>query len=158
LIRWPGVAKAGHVDKHLTSLLDLAPTFLEAAGLPPDPHMQGRSLVPLLRGQAVADWRKSFYYHYFEYPVPHRVRPHYGVVTERYKLVHFYKPDVDEWELLDREKDPLETRNFYNDPAYAEVVRELKAELQRLRRELKEPDELPKEAYGALYFPPKKKK
>jgi arylsulfatase A-like enzyme len=158
LIRWPGVAKAGHVDKHLTSLLDLAPTFLEAAGLPADPQMQGRSLVPLLRGQPVTDWRKSFYYHYFEYPVPHRVRPHYGVVTERYKLVHFYKPDVDEWELLDREKDPLETRNFYDDPAYAEVVRELKAELQRLRRELKEPDELPKEAYGALYFPPKKKK
>lgn len=158
LVRWPGVAKAGHVDRHLTSLLDLAQTFLEAAGVPAEPDMQGRSLLPLLRAQNVPDWRQSFYYHYFEYPVPHRVRPHYGVVTSRYKLVHFYKPDVDDWELFDRDKDPLETRNFYDDPSYADVVQQLKAEIQRLRRELKEPEQIPPEAYGALYFPPKKKK
>ena len=95
--------------------------------------MQGRSLVPLCRGETPADWRKSLYYHYYEFPVPHRVRPHYGVVTERYKLVHYYKPDVDDWELLDREQDPLEVTNFYADPAYAETVNALQAELQRLR-------------------------
>ncbi|MCS7270462.1 MAG: sulfatase, partial [Gemmataceae bacterium] len=158
LIRWPKVARAGHVDRQLTSVVDLAPTFLEAAGLPPDPAMQGVSLLPILRAQPTPNWRKSFYYHYTEYPVPHRVRPHYGIVTARYKLVHFYKPDVDEWELLDRDKDPLETRNFYHDPAYADVVRQLHAELQQLRRDLEVPAELPKEAYGPLYLPPKKKK
>ncbi|MDW8264260.1 MAG: sulfatase, partial [Gemmataceae bacterium] len=110
LVRWPGVARPGTVNRNLTSLLDLAETFLEAAGLPIPADMQGRSLLPLLRGETPPDWRQSFYYHYYEYPVPHRVRPHYGVVTDRFKLVHFYKPDVDYWELYDREKDPHELR------------------------------------------------
>src|SRR5262245_59571248 len=92
LVRWPAVAKKGHVSKDLTSTLDFAETFLEAAGVPVPADVQGRSLVPLLKGEPPADWRTSFYYHYYEYPVPHRVRPHYGVVTEQYKLVHFYAP------------------------------------------------------------------
>ena len=110
--------------------------------------MQGRSLVPLLQGQTPADWRKSFYYHYYEYPEPHHVRPHYGVVTDRYKLVHFYHPDVDYWELFDRKKDPHELRSVYDDPAYAGVVAELKRELDRLRSELKVPAEPPPGASG----------
>jgi arylsulfatase A-like enzyme len=76
------------------------------------------------------------------------VRPHYGVVTDRYKLVHYYKPDVDDWELLDREKDPLEVKNFYDDPAYAETVKELHAELERLRKEVQDTGETPPSAYG----------
>jgi arylsulfatase A-like enzyme len=148
LVRWPGVAKAGQVNADLTSVLDFAPTFLEAAGIAIPAEVQGRSLVPLLKGKPAADWRKSFYYHYYEYPVPHRVRPHYGVVTERYKLVHFYKQDVAYWELYDRQKDPNELRNYYEDPAYAPVVKELRAELTRLRAELKVPDQDAKEASG----------
>ena len=70
--------------------------------------MQGRSLVPLLKGQDPADWRTSFYYHYYEYPGPHNVHRHYGVVTDRYKLVHFYEPEMNEWELFDLETDPRE--------------------------------------------------
>jgi hypothetical protein len=80
------------------------------------------------------------------------VRPHYGVVTDRYKLVHYYKPDVDDWELLDREKDPLEVKNFYDAPAYAETVQELHAELDRLRREVKDTGETPRHAYGSEPF------
>jgi arylsulfatase A-like enzyme len=152
LVRWPGVTKPGGVSPRLVSNLDFAETFLDAAGVPVPAEMQGRSLVPLLKGGDPADWRKSFYYHYYEYPVPHRVRPHYGVVTERYKLVHYYKPDVDDWELYDREKDPLETRNFIRDPAYAATVTELKAELQRLRKEVKETEPPPREAYGNRAF------
>ena len=77
------------------------------------------------------------------------------MITDRYKLVHFYKPDIDVWELFDREKDPLEVRNVYGDPAYADTVKELRAEITRLRTELKVPDEAPKEAYGTLYAPPR---
>ena len=99
-----------------------------------------------------ADWRKSLYYHYYEYPVPHRVRPHYGVVTDRYKLVHYYKPDVDEWELLDREKDPLEVKNYFSNPEYADTVAALKVELQRLREEVGETGEPPRSAYGQQPF------
>jgi arylsulfatase A-like enzyme len=154
LVRWPGVAKAASVRSEIVSNVDFAETFLDIAGLPIPTEMQGRSLLPLLKGQTTAEWRKSFYYEYFEYPVPHHVRPHYGVITDRYKLVHFYIPDVDEWELFDREKDPTESRNVYSDVAYASVVKDLKTELARLRAELDVPAQPPKEAYGTLFAPP----
>jgi arylsulfatase A-like enzyme len=137
LVRWPGTVKAGSVNKDLVSNLDFAETFLEAAGLPAPAEMQGRSLVPLLKGQTPPDWRKSFYYHYYEYPGPHDVRRHYGVVTDRYKLVHFYGPDVDEWELFDLADDPRELRNVYARPEYAKVREQLGRELLRLRGELR---------------------
>lgn len=149
LVRWPGIAKAGHVDAHLTSVLDLAQTFLEAAGADSIPEMQGSSLVPLLKGESPKDWRTSFYYHYYEYPAPHRVRPHYGVVTDRYKLVHFYRPDVDYWELYDREKDPHELHNAIDDPANAQLVPQLREEIKRLQQELEFPAEPPASAYGS---------
>ncbi len=152
LVRWPGVTKPGSVNAQLTSVVDFAETFLEAAGIPVPAEMQGRSLVPLLAGKSPTDWRKNFYYHYYEYPQPHHVRPHYGVVTDRYKLAHFYKPDVDYWELYDREKDPHELRSFYNDPSYASVVAELKKELTRLQSDLQVPSEAPRAAYGNLPF------
>jgi arylsulfatase A-like enzyme len=137
LVRWPGVTKPGSVNRNMVSNLDFAETFLEAAGQPIPPEMQGRSLVSVLQGRTPADWRKSFYYHYYEYPGPHHVRRHYGVVTDRYKLVHFYGSDIDSWELFDLEKDPLEMRSVYGQPAYAQVQNELGAELTRLRTELK---------------------
>lgn len=150
--RWPGQIKPGSVSNEIVSLLDFAETFLDVAGLPIPDEMQGRSLVPIMQGKTPADWRKSLYYHYYEFPVPHHVRPHYGVITDRYKLVHYYKPDVDDWELLDRQKDPLEVKNFYTDPAYAEIVKELHAELDRLRKEVDETGEPPRAAYGNQRF------
>jgi len=152
LVRWPGKTKPGSVSKAIVSLLDVAETFLDAAGQPIPQEMQGRSLVPILKGEQPDNWRESFYYHYYEYPVPHRVRPHYGVVTDQFKLVHYYNTDVDEWELLDRERDPLEVKNFYKDPAYAATVKRLHAELERLRKEVKEPDTTPRSAYGNAPF------
>jgi arylsulfatase A-like enzyme len=152
LVRWPGVTKAGSSSNQIVSLIDFAETFLEIGKQPIPPEMQGRSVVPLCQGNTPADWRKSLYYHYYEFPVPHRVRPHYGVITDRYKLIHYYKPDVDDWELLDREQDPQETRNFYNDPAYATTVKELHAELERLRKEVKETEPPPRSAYGNKAF------
>ena len=109
LVRWPGVVKPGSRSDRIVSNLDFAETFLDAAGLPIPAEMQGRSLLPLLKGQTPADWRKSFYYHYYEYPGPHNVRRHYGVVTDRYKLVYFYEPDVNYWELFDLEIRPART-------------------------------------------------
>jgi arylsulfatase A-like enzyme len=136
------------VSKDIVSNLDFAETFLDAAGLPVPGEMQGWSLVPLLKGQTPPGWRTSFYYQYFEYPVPHHVRPHYGVVTDRYKLVHFDRPDLDVWELFDLQSDPHELRSVYDDPAYVPIVADLKRELERLRAELKVPVEPPREAYG----------
>lgn len=141
LVRWPGVAKPGGESKSIVSNLDFGETFLDAAGVKVPEDMQGRSLKPILEGNTPADWRKSFYYHYYEFPQPHHVRPHYGVVTDRYKLIRFYKPDVDYWELFDREKDPLELKSFYGDPAYDQVTKDLMAELTKLRKDLKVPSE-----------------
>ncbi len=148
LVRWPGVVKPGSTNANLVSNIDFAETFLDAAGLPVPAEMQGKSLVPVLKGQAPRDWRSSFYYQYFEYPDPHHVCPHFGVVTDRYKLVHFDWPDNNTWELFDLEKDPRELRSVYGDPAYATVEVDLKRELDRLRTELKVPAKIPREAYG----------
>lgn len=140
LIRWPGVAKPGLVNANLTSLLDLAATFGEAAGVAPPDGGHGRSLVPLLKGEVPKDWRQSLYYHYYEYPAVHSVRRHYGVVTDRYKLVRFYEGDDAYWELFDRQADPREMTSVYGKPEYAAAQKELAAELARLRTELKVPD------------------
>ncbi len=150
LVRWPGIAKAGLVNGNLVSNVDFAETILDAAGLPVPQDMQGRSFVPILKGQTPQDWRQTFYYQYFEYPVPHHVRPHYGVVTDRYKLVRFDIPDLDEWELFDLKQDPHELRDVYGDPAYVTVVADLKRELNRLRADLKVPAQPPQQAYGQV--------
>jgi arylsulfatase A-like enzyme len=131
IVRWPGVARAGVRNDDLVSTLDLAETFLDAAGRPIPPEMQGRSLAPLIRGETPADWRTSFYYRYYEYPAVHSVRTHEAVRTKRYKLIHFFEPEG--WELFDLESDPRELTSRHDDPAYANVVRDLKAELGRLR-------------------------
>jgi arylsulfatase A-like enzyme len=153
LVRWPGVTKPGSVCTDMVSNLDFAPTFLEAAGLPVPAEVQGKSLVPVLNGQTPSDWRKSFYYHYYEHPGPHSVRRHYGIVTDRYKLVRFYEPGADYWELFDRKTDPKELTSVYGKPEYAAAQKELGAELARLRKELKVPDPDPAETLIA----PKKK-
>ncbi len=145
LVRWPGVVKPGSVNKDLVSNLDFAPTFLEAVGLKTPAEIQGRSLVPILKGNTPADWRKSFYYHYYEYPGPHSVRRHYGVVTDRYKLVYFYEPDMNYRELFDLKTDPRELHSVYGDKQYAEIQKDLEKELARLRSELKVPEKDPPE-------------
>jgi len=145
LVRWPSVTKPGTTNANLVSNIDFAATFLEAAGVESPKDMHGRSLVPILKGQTPADWRASFYYHYYEYPGPHSVRRHYGVVTDRYKLVRFYEPGVDYWELFDLKTDPKELTSVYGKAEYADVQKELEKELTRLRTELKVPDPDPAE-------------
>jgi len=141
LVRWPGVIKPGSTCDAMCQNLDYAPTMLDAAGVPVPKDMQGASLLPWLKGGRPAKWRKSIYYHYYEFPGAHSVRRHYGVRTDRYKLMYFYEPDMKEWELYDLQKDPKELKSVYDDPAYASVVKELTAELERLRREYKVPED-----------------
>lgn len=136
VLRWPGVVKPGGTNARIVSNLDFAETFLEAAGVPIPASMQGRSLLPILRGETPPDWRTSFYYHYYEYPGPHSVRRHYGVVTDRYKLVHFYEPDMNYWEMFDRQSDPHEMKSVYDEPSHAETRAILQKELHRLREQL----------------------
>ena len=78
-------------------------------------------MVSLLKGKTPKDWRKSFYYHYYEYPGYHYVRRHYGVADGRYKLIRFYEKDVDQWELFDLKSDPSEMTSVYGLPDMAKV-------------------------------------
>nr|WP_299071422.1 sulfatase [uncultured Allomuricauda sp.] len=141
LVRWPNRIEPGITSEEMVQNLDFAQTFLEAAQIEAPDDMQGESLMPLLTSNT-AEWtRDAVYYHYYEYPAVHQVKRHYGIVTIDYKLAHFYY-DVDEWELYDRKKDPQEMNNVYGDPAYADVVKELKKKLEELRIQYKDSDEL----------------
>ncbi|MCC8154751.1 MAG: sulfatase [Tannerellaceae bacterium] len=130
LIRMPG-GKKGEISE-LVQNIDYAPTFLELAGVSIPEDIQGESFLPLLKGQKPSAWRSSLYYHFYEYPGEHAVKKHYGVRTDRYKLMHFYD-DIDWWELYDMEKDASEMNNLYNHPAYKEIQAELHKEVKRLR-------------------------
>ncbi|MCK4990303.1 MAG: DUF4976 domain-containing protein, partial [Bacteroidales bacterium] len=132
LVRWPGVTAPGSTNDQMVQNLDFAQTFLDAAGIDAPGDMQGESIVPLLKGEDDQWDRDAVYYHYYEYPAVHMVKRHYGVVTREFKLAHFYY-DVDEWELYDRLKDPMEMKNEYDNPEYAGVVIELKQKLAGLR-------------------------
>lgn len=139
LIRWPGVIKPGSVLDALAINADFAPTFMDIAGLRVPADMQGRSLLPLLKGQHPKDWRTSWYYRYYHDPGDHNTRAHYGIRTATHKLIYFWKKD--QWELFDLTKDPSELHNIYNDQAQKELVLELKAELYRLKKELRDEDQ-----------------
>jgi arylsulfatase A-like enzyme len=140
LVRWPRAIRPGTRSDAIALNVDFAPTFLDAAGLPPSPDMQGRSLLPVLRERTPSDWRTSMYYRYYHDPGHHNTRAHLGVRTRTHKLIHFWKKD--QWELFDLAKDPYELHNLYGQPGQDALAASLKAELQRLKRELKDDDQL----------------
>jgi arylsulfatase A-like enzyme len=138
IVRWPAlVPAASHADAMALNL-DFAPTFLEAAGLAVPAAMQGRSLVPLLRGETPRDWRDAFYYRYYHDPGDHNTRAHYGVRTRTHKLIYYWTKQ--QWELFDLRADPQELRNLYGEPGQEAVTAELKATLARLRQQLQDDD------------------
>ncbi len=136
IVRWPGVSKAGRVNRDIVSNLDFAATFLDLAGATIPPDIQGRSLVPVFRGQTPKDWRKAFYYEYFE-SGGHGVSNHYGAVDARYKLIHFKDQGLDEWEMFDLKEDPREMTSVYGRTDYRKVQQRLEEELKTLRKELR---------------------
>lgn len=140
LIRYPDRIKAGSVNDAMILNVDFAPTFLDYVGAVAPKDLQGRSLVPLLRGESSKDWRDVWYYRYYHYPGDHKVQPHYGVRTDRYKLIYFNR--INAWELFDLKNDPHELKNIFADPAYAATVKRLQSEMTRLRRELDDHDQL----------------
>lgn len=139
VMRYPKAIKAGSVSNAMAMNVDFAPTFLDIAGVDIPEPIQGTSLLPVLEngGKPTTDWRKSVYYHYFEYPAEHSVKRHYGVRTDRYKLIHFYN-DIDEWEMYDLENDPKEMNNIYGDAKHKEIQEMLLKELTALRTQYKD--------------------
>jgi arylsulfatase A-like enzyme len=136
LLRFPARLEADQRVEELALNVDFAPTLLDLAGLRIPDDMQGRALQPLVGGSSGVEWRDAIYYRYYEFPHGwHLVRPHYGVRTDRYKLIHF-EADMDHWELFDLESDPHELRNIYDVEEYTEVQKYLHRRLVELRQEL----------------------
>ncbi|MFO7573545.1 MAG: DUF4976 domain-containing protein, partial [Bacteroidales bacterium] len=140
LIRYPKEIKPGTKIERLVQNIDLAPTFLDYAGIETPEEMQGESFRRLVSGKT-KKWRDAVFYSYYEYPAEHMAKRHYGIATERYKLIHFYY-DVDEWEMYDLQTDPSEMKNIYDDTAYAKVRQELHKRLEEIREYYGDSDEL----------------
>jgi arylsulfatase A-like enzyme len=140
LVRYPKEISSGTKIEKLVQNLDFAPTFLDYAGVEIPEGMQGESFRNLVAGKA-DEWRDAVYYTYYEYPSVHMVKRHYGVATDRYKLMHFYY-DIDEWELYDLEEDPNEMNNVYGDEEYAEVQEMMHNKLTELRNKYGDSDAL----------------
>lgn len=161
IVRYPKTVKPGSRNDWMINNTDFAPTMLELAGANVPAYMQGRSFAGALRSKArPADWRKATYYRYWMHMAHGHNNPaHFGIRTERYKLIFFYGCDFTEpskaakhggnryfpntppaWEFYDLKEDLREMRNQYGDPKYASVIAGLKKELKRVRRELKETD------------------
>ena len=147
MIRYPGLIQPGSTSDEWVESIDNAPTIIDMAGISVPQDMQGKSLVSIFRDKAPAEWRKSMYYHYYEFQAPHWVLPHYGVRTERYKLISFYT--INEWEMYDLEKDPDEMDNLLVEagksvrPGYEEQLKDLVAQLKELRDYYKDDTGLP---------------
>ncbi|MDG1991460.1 MAG: DUF4976 domain-containing protein, partial [Pirellulales bacterium] len=131
LMRWPAVIQAGTRINQMVQNIDYAPTFLDVAGVVVPKEVQGRSLVPLLRGQSPPGWRQEIYYHYYM-DTAYNLPRFEGVRTDRYKLISYYTPSQ-EWELFDLEKDPNELQSVYDDHDYREVREHLNGKLAELR-------------------------
>ena len=143
LVRWPAVIRPGSRSDGMALNIDFAPTFLEAARLPVPDAMQGHSFLPLLRGRMPPGWQTSMYYRYYHDPGDHNTRAHYGVRTRTHKLIYFWKKG--QWELYDLVNDPLEMNNIYGQPGQDALTAELKAELARLKRAVRDDDQLANE-------------
>ncbi|WP_105047386.1 sulfatase family protein [Polaribacter gangjinensis] len=136
IIKYPKKIKPGSVANQLALNIDYAPTLLQLAGIPIPKDIQGNSFLPVLENKTKKAFRDAVYYHYYEFPYWHHVQPHYGIRTERYKLIHYYY-DMDEWELFDLENDPNELNNIYAEAKNKELISKLKTRLSELKKEYK---------------------
>lgn len=136
MIRYPKRIPAGTTRDEMALDLDVAPTLLDLAGISSPSQMQGKSLLPLAK-TPVPDFRKEWYYEYFEWPNPEGVRPHRGIRTEQYKLIH-YVMEPQEFELYDLTHDPAETRNLSGKSEYKSVQQSLLSRLDALQRQVPE--------------------
>ena len=147
ILKFPKEVEAGTVNEDMILNVDFAPLFLELAGVPVPDYMQGHSIRPLLQQNTPDDWRDAMYYRYWMHRTHHNVYAHYGIRTERYKLIYYYADAMGttgsikgsfepEWELFDLEKDPYELNSVYNNPDYADIVKDLTGRLHQMQADV----------------------
>ncbi|MBT6580834.1 MAG: sulfatase [Bacteroidetes Order II. Incertae sedis bacterium] len=120
--------------------IDIAPTLLHLAGVDVPEIMQGRSLVPLVQGRQISDWRADFFVeHLFNHP---QIPKHEGVRGERFKYARYFEQNPVYEELYDLQSDPMETINLASNPEYASILNALQARTNELQT-----------AYGGPFTP-----
>jgi len=134
VIKYPDEIRSGSNSNLMVQNLDIAPTLLDIAGVQIPDDMQGESLRKTWKGNPT-EWRDAIYYHYYEKSFG--ATPHYGIRTERYKLMHFYD-EIDAWELYDLEKDPSEMKNLIEAEEYREQLKKLREKLSALKKKYKD--------------------
>jgi len=149
LVKYPKEINPKTQNSELITNVDFAPTFLDLAGVQIPDEMQGNSFKRMIYDEDDISWRDAVYYHYYEYPGAHMVKRHYGIRTERYKLIHFYY-DIDEWELYDLLNDPEEMNNLYGDTECQEIIRGLKVQLADLQDQYQVPSVEEELAYAVI--------
>lgn len=138
VMKYPGKIKPGTSVEDMVVNIDFTPTLLEMAGVSVPADIQGKSFAGrVMNNKSDKDWRKAMYYHYYEYPAPHKVAPHFGIRTMRYKLIRFYGP-FDTWELFDLSKDKTELNNLYGKPGYEKITKQLQLDLLQLAKDYKD--------------------
>ena len=149
IVRYPKTIKGGTRTDAMIDNVDFAPTLLDFAGVPAPDSMQGRSVRNICEsGKEPAGWKQAVYYRYWMHMAHHWNPSHFGIRTKTHKLIFYYGCDMTggnqtppAWELYDLRKDPRELNNVYDDPGCSGTVKELKAQLAALRREIKDTDE-----------------
>jgi len=163
LIRYPREINPGLVSDALVENVDFAPLFLDYAGAETPDYMQGRSFRAFCRGKSPRDWKQATYYRYWMHMSHFAIPAHYGIRTQRYKLIYYYgeplgmadteyvrrwvegspriEPTTPEWELFDLEKGPHEMKSVYHDPSYSQVVDDLKKLLLERKEAVGDTDE-----------------
>ena len=148
LMRYPALVAPGSTNDDVITNVDIGSTLLELAGVDVPDHVQGRSFAAAAGGATPADWPTSMYYRYWMHRDGSHLCPaHYGIRTRTHKLICYYNDplgqsgangpvDPIEWELFDLVEDPLEVDNVIADPARADLLAELRAELRRRQIEL----------------------
>jgi len=136
-VRYPKRIPAGTVRDEMVLDIDLAPTFLDLAGVSIPAHFQGKSVLPLAQKEDPL-FRPEWLYEYYEFPNPENVAVHRGIRTDRYKLIHYYQDKPEAFELYDLQSDPHETNNLYGTPEHAELERHLKERLRALQANVPE--------------------
>jgi arylsulfatase A-like enzyme len=137
LMRFPKEITAGKRVDNMVMNIDFASTFLDFAGADIPSDIQGESMKPILTGEGDIAWRDDVYYHYYE--LSFGLTKHYGLRTDRYKIIHFYDP-VDAWELYDLENDPAEMNNLIDEPDYKTVLLNMKQRLASKQIEVEDID------------------
>jgi len=152
IVHWPEGCDRGQVNDWLINNSDFAPTMLDLAGVSKTPdYMQGHSFAAALKGGGKPDdWREVTYYRYWMH-MAHRlsVPAHFGIRSERHKLIFFYgidnqdpgnNPTPASWEFYDLEKDPKEMNNLYSDLSYEQIIEVMKSQLKQTREAIGETD------------------